>query len=74
MIGGKSEHYKGFFYKNIMEAIVEKGRKIGFEGKKYEIKGRIRSCRFLLIFKVAILVFQAPAGSSNPAGHSLTLE
>ena len=41
MIGGKSEHYKGFFYKNIMEAIVEKGRKIGFEGKNFWVKGRI---------------------------------
>ena len=32
------------------------------------IKGRIRKCEFLRIFKVAILLFLAPAERSNPTG------
>ncbi len=42
--------------------------------------GRIQSCGFYRIFKVAFLLFEAPIGGtnllgqfSNPAGHILTL-
>ena len=42
--------------------------------KTIRIMGRIQICGFLRIFIVAFLVFIAPAGSANPAGHLLTLE
>ncbi len=55
--------YYKLFQKYIKQFLVGKNR----------INGRKRSSGFLRVFTVAFLLFLTPTGSSNPAGHSLTL-